>query len=130
MEKQLSNEDVHQLTGGGDCNLHSHSADRLVTSETINQYEAQKKVRFISADDDALYTDNIIVADTTAGDITISLPAAKGGKEFIFVKAAAGNDLVAECSGTDTIFGSTSTTVVTLGASIRLKAITGGWITL
>lgn len=104
--------------------------EQLVTQDTIDQIQASMQVRRVSQSYSANYNDNIILADTASGNITVTLPAARNGKEFIIVKGAAANTLTIQFSGTDKMFGAGNISVVDLGKSNRLKSIPGGYIPL
>lgn len=87
-------------------------ADASITRAKLTQGAvAQKSVRAISADDNALSTDDVITVDVTGGTVTVTLPPVSGldGKELILKKSVnSANLLVADGNGVETVDGAAS----------------------
>ena len=115
------------LINGGDCPLHYHTIDRVVTHDTLNAIYAIATQHIITtATFTASGADDIIICPITC---TITLPTAKNGKRYIIIKTFSGSSVIINSTGTDTINGSTSNTISTQWDTRTLLAIdTGGWI--
>lgn len=79
--------------------------------------------------------DDVVLVDTTAGNITITLPEIsdtmiRDKREFEIVKAVAANTLTIDPTGTDTINGAANATTTTQWTAYRLRAATGLWVRL
>jgi hypothetical protein len=101
----------------------------LVTQELIDQVQSAMQVRKVNQSYLANYNDNIILVDTSLANLTVTLPLAKNGKEFIIVKGSASNGLTVQFSGADKMFGLGNISMLELGTR-RLKSIPGGYIPL
>lgn len=73
---------------------------------------------------------DVIVGDTSLGNVTLTLPPDRNrGSQFIFVKAVGANQLIIQCGGTDLIVGAPSVTLNAAGAVLFLIASgTGNWL--
>jgi hypothetical protein len=78
----------------------------------------------------ALYREDIIVADTSNGNVTITLPKSRGGKKFVVIKGSGLNVLTVQFTGGETMFGVASVVVTALGAVNKFKGVPGGYIPL
>lgn len=116
------------LTEGGACDLHFHPNDRVVQHEQLDQIQALKTIRSISANYVATAKDDILVIDTTSGNVSVTLPLAKGFKEFTIVKSVGVNVLTILFSGGQLMFSQSSIVLTTLSDVRTLKAISGGYI--
>jgi hypothetical protein len=126
---ELTPEQKTSLTGGGDCPLHFHASDRTVQHEQLDQLQACKVVKNVIAAYTAKYTDDIIVVDTTAGGaFNITLPLAKGGKEFTIVKPFANSNFNIVFSGGQTMWGTATINLSAALSMIVLKSVSGGYI--
>lgn len=101
-----------------------------INHDTIDKIQAQTGVKNVYSNYPVSYHDDVLLCDTSAANVTVTLPLARGGKEFIVVKNKAANVLTVLCSGADTIFGAASLSMVLLGDHTRLKSIPGGYITI
>jgi hypothetical protein len=104
--------------------------EQSITQEQVDQFQAATKVRKVFGSYVANFNDNCILADSSGGDIVVTLPLAKNGKEFIVVKGSPSNNVTIQLSGTDKIFGASNISMVDLGTSKRLKSVPGGYISL
>lgn len=125
-EKGLLPDEHQELTGGGECGLHWHAPNR--DHSVLEILQETHKVVSVTADYTMNVNDDIVVADTTAGNVTITLPPSKGQREYVAVKAKTANLLIVNFSGTENCFGQTSFNVVTLGDTLKFKCYGGGWI--
>lgn len=77
-------------------------------------------VSAVSTADFALRDAAFYPVDTTAGNITASLPPAVGipGKKYTVKKYAGGNNVIVDADGTDTVEGAATYTISTLGSSV------------
>lgn len=96
----------------------------------LDALQALESVVTVTGNHIADYREDIIIADTTAGNLTVTLPKARGGKVFHVVKSKAANTLTIVFSGTETMLGLASITITDFGAGKRLKAVLGGYIPL
>lgn len=125
MSDRLNDDQADLLTGGGDCFLHYHSADRELSDRSLRQIQQLTTVREVTGDYTVTSKDYVVVVDD--GDVV--LPTAKNGVEFIIVNGGS-TSITVTFSGGDTLFGTTSATIATLGDSLRFKGLKGKWITI
>lgn len=95
--------------------------------ETLQSIES---VRTVTSSTAADYNDDIIVADTSAGNVTVTLPKSRGGKKFCIIKGSAANTLVVDFSGGETMLGITSVTITSLADARWFKGVQQGYIPL
>lgn len=124
----LSDQQESALTSGGDCFEHYHTVDRVLDHNSLSQLQQLATTVNVTTNVTAKNGQDILLVDTTAASIDVTLPLAMRGMEFIIVKTAAANVLTIILSGTDLIYGASSVTAFVLGTSLHFKAITGGWI--
>ena len=79
--------------------------------------------------------DDVVLVDTSAGDVTITLPAISDAmvrlkREYVVVKTIAANTVTIMPTGADTIRGAASTTISTQWASLRFRATSGNWVVI
>ena len=77
--------------------------------------------------------DEVVLVDTTAGDVTITLPAISDAvvrlkREYEVVKTAAANTLYIDPTGADTIVGDTDVIVAVQWTALRFRATPGDWV--
>ena len=117
-----------QLVGGGDCFLHWHSSDRVITHSDLRKLQQLDVFRTVTGDSSVLPNDDFILVNTTSASVTVTLPLASASREIEIMKNAAPNRISVVTSGTDTILGVTEARIYNYGTSLRFKAVTGGWI--
>ena len=115
------------LTGGGDCFTHWHSEDRRPTQDFLHGLHSVANAVVASSNITLTGDEDIVRVDTSAGDVTVTLPYAKGGTEITVIKTSALNTLTVKGTGTETINGSNTHTYTTLWSSRTFKAIDGQW---
>jgi hypothetical protein len=124
----LSNEQLAQLVGSGECYIHVHPKEILGFAERLELMEAAPVIE-ISGDHTAGPRDEILLVDTSAGNVTITLPLAQKGREYQIVKTTPGFTLFIVPTTPDTLIGSTmGVSIVSAFSSLHWKSISGGYI--
>lgn len=95
--------------------------------ETLQSIEV---VTVVAANHTAEYREDVIVADTSTGNITVTLPKSRGGKKFCVIKASAANTLLVNFSNGETMLGITSVTITSLADRRWFKGFQEGYIPL
>lgn len=87
-------------------------------------------VRFVDATAALDTGHDVIVANSTVGNVTLTLPPARlRGTRIIVVKAVAANQVIVQCAGTDLIAAAPSVTLNAFGAVLFLIASGAGvWL--
>lgn len=120
-----------QLTGYGDCNLHYHLEDRAKFPLNELEYTSINSISTVTSNYTATETDGYIYVDTTAGNITVTLPAIttkNEGKEIEVAWVGGTYQLTVAPTGSDTIIGQPDVIYTELYTSLRYKATTGMWV--
>lgn len=115
------------LNSRGDCYAHWHSEDRIPTQNFLHGLQAIANTTVVTSDTTLNGNTDFVRVDTSAGDVTITLPPAKGGSEITVIKTSALNTLTVKGSGSETINGDNVHTYTTLWSSRTFKAIDGQW---
>lgn len=127
----ISQQQEAELTGGGDCFSHWHSNDRVLDHGSLQQLQQTVRETSVSTTPYAVTdSDDILLVDTAGSSITVNLPRARNGRELYLIKLVAANTMTLQPSGTDTINGAASVAVTIQWTSIKIKAISTGWIVL
>jgi len=116
-----------ELTSLGDCQLHWHSSDRARSHTDVLALQAATPFLTVTANYTVTDAYDYVLVDTTSGNLTVTLPPAKGAREVEIAKKVAANTLVIIPSGSDTVVGDTSVVVTERWTSLRFKAYVGGW---
>lgn len=95
--------------------------------ETLQSIEL---VKTVTADYTVDYREDIIIADTTNNNITITLPKSRGGRKFLIIKGSASNTLIVNFSGGETMLGVASITITSLADRRWFKGVQQGYIPL
>lgn len=120
----LSEQDIDQLTGNSLCFLHYHpkdlpTVDDLVNAQAINPGEP------VTSDTTLGNEQTLVLVDTSAGNVTITLPNAADGREYQIIKTTAAYLLYVVPQVGETILGSSSGLIVSnLGTCLHLKSTT------
>lgn len=126
---ELTQEQVNQLVGGGDCQLHSHAIDREITHDQVLQFQNSENVKQVTSSRTVTYGDDFLFVDTSAGAVSLTLPIARGGKSYTIVRIAGTNNVTLTPISSDKINGATSAVISSTYAPIRIKALKGvGWL--
>lgn len=127
---QLTSEEIAQLARGGVCYVHEHPREEVTFTNRLELMRATPVVE-VSSDYTPARTDEVVIVDTTLGDVTLTLPAASRGREFRVVNKVAGNTLTVLSSGSDVIYGPPGSPLTyNIYVSLHFKAIAGGYVTL
>jgi hypothetical protein len=110
---------------GGDL-LSADLLDRRVTCRGAQAC----RVRGVTATGDILADDHIILANSAAGAITLTLPAAASvpGRLITVKRAAGGNNVTVEADGADTLDGGTNVVLGALYDAVRLVSFGNAWL--
>ena len=117
-------EDFGTLKGGSDCQEHYHNSDRFPSRDTLLWLQSIEKITRVSVNYAVVSNDDIVVADAA---ITVTLPVASGGRRYTICMTASGSTTVVP-SGTDTIGGDASLTLLNRNSKVTVKAVSGGWV--
>lgn len=105
-----------------DLSLNDHRhLETLQSIEVVSSVTASRTVE---------YREDIIIADTTNNNITITLPKSRGGKKFCIIKGSASNTLIVNFSGGETMLGIASITITSLADRRWFKGVPEGYIPL
>jgi hypothetical protein len=129
MANELSEYEIRELTGRGPCHLHTHEVN-INEHKHLDALQALEVVVRVSADYMVSYREDIIMVDTSGGNVTVTLPKSRGGKKFYIIKISALNVLTVRFSGNETILGDLSVPMNSLGEGIWFKGIPQGYIPL
>ena len=89
----------------------------------------------VSADKTLGVDDDLVLVDTSGGDVTITLPEISDGmvrlkREYEVVKVDAANNLYIDPTGSDTICGESSSVVSIQWTALRFRATHGNWVAI
>lgn len=92
-------------------------------------YRHQKNLSSITSPYSVSRGDYLLLVDTSAGSVTLSLPTSKNdGWECEIVKTDAANRVIILPSGTDTLVGETSVEVYDQWTALKFRAVSGGFV--
>lgn len=103
----------------------THHAHYNITS-SIFQPGLNKTIRTVTVDDTITNNDGTINCDSTAGNVTLTLPASLGvnSQEFVIIKIDnSGNKCTLDGDGTETINGATTLDILSQFDAPHIKAI-------
>lgn len=126
--REFTEDQIQELTGGGECHQHYHSFNPNHTY--VSRLQDTYKVRTVSTDTTLDASDDIVVVDTTSGNVTVTLPRSRGLREYTIVKGKSSNTAIIHFSNSENCFGVTSFNLVSLGETKRFKAYNGNWISI
>lgn len=89
-----------------------------------------ENVRTVTSNYAVRYADDIVIVDTTSGNVTVTLPRSRGGKKFCIVKASASNTVTILFSNSETMLGINSVTITSLADKRWFKGVKQGYIPL
>lgn len=124
----LTEQQESNLVSGGDCPDHWHSQDRVLDRSSL--LTLQSLARAYETNDSITVTDTMdyVIADTSAGNITITLPRSHNGREIEVMKNATPNFLKIITTSPDKILEQTEVRVYNYGTALKFKAVSTGWI--
>lgn len=120
-------------------NMVSNSATQLATQQSIKAYvDSQVGGSLSVTSKTAAYTilasDDVVLGDTSGGAFTLTLPPASSnsGKVYVikYVDSGFVNALTVDGDASETIDGSTTTTLNTNGETLRIVSDGSNWVTL
>lgn len=123
----LSKEQEDQLTGEAECFLHFHPKIAQDQRDLREQDSVRSSVPITA---DATLDENTFFADvdTSAGSVTITMPATGNELEYHITKTTALGVVNIVPAAGETIIGSTAgVTIQYQWTSLHFKAIPGGW---
>jgi hypothetical protein len=115
------------LSGGGDCQAHWHSADRVPTQDFLHGLQVTGRVVTVGSSVSLRGAEDLVLVDTTAGDITLTLPRARNGREVTVLKTSALNKLTIQGTDGQLINGRMTQTYYTRWTARTLKAVGNTW---
>ena len=115
------------LVSGGDCFSHWHSEDRRPTQSFLHGLQDIANQVPVSGPVTLKGSEDFVIVDTGAGNVTVTLPKAIRGIEIEVMKLRSANTIIVLPQGTDTILGMPGATITSGGASIRFKAVGTDW---
>ena len=118
---------VRELISGGDTFAHWHSEDRVPTQNFLHSLQQLMSQKSITTDTTLGRTNDIVFVDTSAGDVTITLPDSTEGQEYTIVKTSALNKLIITANAPITVNGSASVTYTTNRTARTFKLRGGNW---
>lgn len=128
-DRPLNTEEVRQLTGFSECYLHVHPR-HVIDADDVTNSQSARKIIEVSANYTVLPTDEIVLVDTTAGNVTIMLPHSDFKKEFQVVKVSSANKVIILPTSPDTILDDTGVEITSVFTSLNFKMDTDrrNWI--
>lgn len=129
MDNNLTNYERGQLVNGGICNLHEHDVN-LRDHQHLETLQSIETVRVVSSNYTVSYTDDIVLVDSSQGNVTVTLPPARGGRKFCIIKKSAANSVIVTFSGGETLLGITSVVITSLADLRWFKGFLEGYIPL
>lgn len=132
--RTLTPNEVDQLVGNGYCFMHVHPKVPLDFSD-ITQLESVQPSNPITGDYELTRADSLVLVDTSAGSITVTMPLAAKGREFQITKMTPQNALWIVPTPPDRILGSAVGVVLyNQYSSLHFKAVEGNadtnWIAI
>jgi len=106
---------------------HFHMSDRFPSRDTLLWLNSLENVVRTSANRTVVSSDDYLLVDTTAGDVTITLPAARNGRKLVIANYAGANDVIV--TSTQNINGSASDLTISAGNVVSVKDVIGEWMT-
>lgn len=117
---ELAKASRQTLMGGASVEL-LYDADRWTqTGQVIDVSDGTKTLTSVNSPYALLYTDKVLICDTTGGDIEIDVtPAAEFDQTRVvsFLKLVAGNNLIIDPNGSENLNGSSSSKTLTTAES-------------
>lgn len=115
------------LIGGGDCRLHFHIDDRQPTQAFLQGLQGVANRVPVTGDTTLTGKEDFVSVDTSAGNVTITMPVAKQGLEIEILKTSPAYTIIIVPRGTDTILNTTGVTISLGNAALRFKAFGTDW---
>ena len=103
---------------------HYHAADRFPSRDSLLWMNSLERVRSISANYTVVSDDDYLIVDTTAADITITLPSPLNGRKLVVANFSGANDVIL----TSTVDINNSASDLVVGGTVTIKDIGGEWL--
>lgn len=116
-----------ELVGGGDTLLHYHLADRATNAGLQSD---QRVISVTEAAYSVSYTDDVLLVDTTASDVTVQLLPTRKQREIEIVKVAQANTLTILPASNELIVGESSAIVTEQWTALHFKGINQNWVVI
>lgn len=123
----MSPEQEASLIGGGDCRSHFHIDDRQPSQAFLQGLQGVANRVPISASVALTGKEDFVSVDTSAGDVTLTMPRAINGLEIEILKLYLAYTIIILPQGTDTVLQTTGVTLTSGNAAIRFKAFGTDW---
>lgn len=127
-EIMLTPQQESNLTSGGDCHEHFHTADRQVSHETLSALiSLETSISVIDGTIDVPAGTDYVIVDTSSGSATLNLPLPSKKLSVTIVRLSASNTLTIQ-SPTGTVNGGATYTGLTGAYAFgKFKAINGNY---
>jgi hypothetical protein len=126
MMPELNDYQFVQLTHQSECHIHTHPRQQLNTDDS-NQLQSAERVVAVSGGATLSLAHKFVTTDPASGSVTVILPPALNGKEYVVTQISAGTTVL-DANGADTIIGAGTYSLTTQWQSVRLKATDGLWL--
>lgn len=103
---------------------HYHASDRFPSRDSLLWLNSLERVRNIDADYTVINDDDYLIVDTTAADVTITLPSPLNGRKLVISNFAGSNDVIL----TSTVDINNSASDLVVGGTVTVKDIGGEWL--
>lgn len=123
----MTPEQEAELVGGGDCRSHFHIDDRQPSQSFLQGLQGVANRVPVSGNITLTGKEDFVSVDTSAGNVTLTLPVAKQGLEIEILKIYLINTVIILPQGTDTVLLTTGVTLTSGNAAIRFKAFGTDW---
>lgn len=84
----------------------------LVNYDSLKLLQQLERVASVTAAYSVGYSDDFVLVDTTSGAVTVTLPLARNGVKITVIRTSGAANVTVACSGTDTINGAATVTIV------------------
>lgn len=118
---------VRELISGGDTFAHWHSEDRVPTQNFLHGLQQLMSQKAVSTNTTLSSKNDIVFVDTSAGDVTITLPNGAQGEEYTIVKLGATNKLIITSVAPLTVNGRVSVSYTTALSARTYKLNGTNW---
>ena len=127
--------EVNTINAGDNVSLLVNDANYLAVGDDVSDLNNDagyltnnRAIRAVSANTTALQTDFTILVDATAGDVTITLPAAQTGLVLNCKKTdISSNAMIIDADGAETIDGELTQQTITQNATLTVQSDGSNW---
>ena len=97
---------------------HYHLSDRFPSRDSLQWLNGLERITYVSSNYTVISLDDIIIVDSTSGNVMITLPSPKNGRRLI----------VSNSTGSHNV--TVGSTVLGASSSVLLKALDSSWLAL